>query len=85
MTVLLVGYLGCSIIYSAYDPKMISNVGLFMLYVILDKIILNLLVVTKSLLLDVKLMLRKANYKKAKKNYHRRLKLRAREYKIRRF
>ena len=75
MTVLIVGYLGCSIIYASNNPEMISTVGLLMLYVILIKIIFNLMLVTKGLIKDVNLKLRKARYKRVMKSFEKRNKL----------
>lgn len=70
LTVLFVGYLGCAIIYSSFDPAMINNVGFLMFYVIISKILFNLVLVTKDLFKDLKLKLRKVQYTRKKKRFN---------------
>ena len=52
--VLIVGYLACMILYSSYDPEMIDMIGVFLNYVIVAGLLLNLVLIVFSMIFEVK-------------------------------
>ena len=64
LNVLFVGYFSCQMLYSSYDPVMLSQVGLAMIGVIMISVAVNLLLVGLSMLKEMKLKI--LNWKKTK-------------------